>query len=244
MLNQIIIDILLFLTNYTQNLGFSIVVFTILSRIILFPVTQISLKSAQKMKELQPEIKKLQEKYKKNPQAFQKAQMELYGKNKINPLIGCLPQVAQIVLLIVLYQALINFFKQVDGGGFGLDLRFLWMDISKPDKLYILPILTGLAQLGLSWVMIWDGGKKNPTAKKQALAQKKNKKKKEGVGNEIADSFGQAQKQMLFLMPVITLFVSLGLPSGLVLYWFVSSLFSDGQQLYLMRNKIFEKVKK
>jgi len=236
MLNQIVLDTLLWLTNYTHNIGLSIVVFTILLKIVFLPATQASIKSAQKMKELQPEIKKLQIKYKKNPQALQKAQMELYKKSKINPAAGCLPQLIQLALLIVLYQALLYFFKQVDGNSFGLSLRFLWFDISKPDKLYILPLLTALSQFGLSWLMAWTG-EKNKIVKEKKLV------KKPGLSGEIVDTLGQTQKQMLYLMPVMTGLISISLPSGLVIYWLVSSLFGLVQQAYLMRNKIFKKVK-
>jgi len=233
--NQLIIDILLGINTYTNNLGLSIVVFTVLTRVILFPITKSSISSMQKIKDLQPEIEKLKAKYKKNPQAFQKAQLELFQKNKVNPALGCLPQLFQLVLLIVLYQALINFFNQIDTTKAMHTLKFLWFDISKPDKLYILPILTAASQLWLSWMMSLE-------AKTKKTKPVKNKKTNtESIAQTV--NINQMQKQMLFLMPVITLFVSITLPSGLVLYWFVSSILSDFQQFFVMRKKILQRFK-
>lgn len=239
MLNQIVLDSLLWLTQYTQNLGLSIVVFTIIVKLVLIPITQKSVESAQQMKELAPELKKLQKKYPKNPKALQAAQLALYKQHNINPIAGCLPQLIQIGLLIILYRALINFFDQVGNGNSGYDLNFLWMDISQPDKLFVLPILVGLVQFGLSWLMGWDDSKQK-TDKKPVKAKKK---EEEPPQNNFADSMVQMQKQMLYIMPVMTSLIALSLPSGLILYWLFSSLFSFGQQAYVMRNKIQQRFK-
>jgi YidC/Oxa1 family membrane protein insertase len=240
MLNQLVLDSLLWLTQFTNNLGLSIVVFTILIKLVLIPITQKSVESAQQMKELAPELKKLQKKYPKNPKALQEAQLALYKQHNINPIAGCLPQLIQIGLLIVLYRALINFFNQVGNGSSGYDLNFLWMDISQPDKLFILPIAVGVAQLGLSWLMSWTEDKQKNNKSDQ---EKKKKVKDESASANFADSMAQMQKQMLYIMPVMTSLIALGLPSGLILYWLFSSLFTLGQQAYVMRNKIFQRLK-
>ncbi len=239
MLNQIVLDSLLWLTQFTNNLGLSIVVFTIIIKLVLIPITQKSVESAQQMKELAPELKKLQKKYPKNPKALQAAQLALYKQHNINPIAGCLPQLIQIGLLIVLYRALINFFDQVGNGSSGYDLNFLWMDISQPDKLFILPIVVGVVQLGLSWLMSW--GENKPKTDKVVLEKKKTEK--EPPANNFADSMVQMQKQMLYIMPVMTSLIALSLPSGLILYWLFSSLFTLGQQAYVMRNKIIQRFK-
>src|SRR3989339_1237874 len=89
----------------TGNLGWSVVVVTVLIRLVLMPLLWPSLKSADKMRELQPKLKRLQEKYGKEKEKLAKAQMELYKQEGINPLSGCLPQILQIAVLIIFFSA-------------------------------------------------------------------------------------------------------------------------------------------
>ena len=85
------------------NLGLSIVVVTLLIRVALLPLILPSFKSSRKMQELQPELQRLQEKYGKNQTALAAAQMELYKKKGVNPLSGCLPNILQIVVLMLFF---------------------------------------------------------------------------------------------------------------------------------------------
>lgn len=89
----------------TGSLGWSIVIVTILIRLILMPLLWPSLKSANKMRELQPKLKRLQEKYGKEKEKLAKAQMDLYKQEGVNPLSGCLPQILQIAVLIIFFSA-------------------------------------------------------------------------------------------------------------------------------------------
>ncbi|MBP7843081.1 YidC/Oxa1 family membrane protein insertase, partial [Candidatus Woesebacteria bacterium] len=108
-------QLLVFLVETTGSLGLAIIVFTFLIRSALVPLTLPSLRSTKKMQELQPEMKKLQKLHGKDRQALQKAQLELYKKYNVNPLSGCLPQLLQLGVLIVLYQTLIGFIN-TNGG--------------------------------------------------------------------------------------------------------------------------------
>lgn len=242
MLNQPVIDFLLWLTKYTKNLGLSIIVFTVILRLLLVPITQKSVESAQKMKELTPELKELQKKFAKNPKALQAAQLELYKKHQINPIAGCLPQLIQVGLLIILYQALIHFFAQIGNGESGHNLNFLWMNISHPDKTFVLPVLAALPQLALSWLMAWQN---EPSTTKKKPVKKSSKQTDKQLENQLdmSESMAQMQKQMLYVMPIMTGVIAVSLPSGLVLYWFFSSLFSLFQQAYVMRSKIKARFK-
>ena len=89
-----------------QNLGLAIIGLTAVIRGALNPLTAPSIKSAQKLKELQPELAKLKEKYGQDRQAFAQAQLKFYQKEGVNPAAGCLPQIVQIVILIALFQKL------------------------------------------------------------------------------------------------------------------------------------------
>ncbi len=136
------------LNKFVGNWGWSIVIFTILVRILLFPLNSAGLKSAQKMKELQPKVKAIQEKYKKyGNDMTMKAKMnqelqELYKKEGVNPLGGCLPMVVQIPIFFAIYSLLLNI----------IDLRMapwiLWIkDLSAHDPYFVLPIAMGATQL-------------------------------------------------------------------------------------------------
>lgn len=214
------------LTLVTGSLGLAIIVFTILLRLLLYPLTLTSLRAARKMQLLQPEIAALQKKYKKDPKALQQAQLALYKEKNINPLAGCLPQILQIGLLILLYQAFLHFFKVIDSGEIVISTTFLWMDLSKPDPLYILPILAGATQFVLSKLMM------SQQPAKSVEKSKKSKKQQEEDAPGITEMAQSMQKQMMYILPIMSGVISLTLPSGLVLYWVVSTVMSIFQQIH------------
>ena len=225
-----------------QNLGLAIIGMTIFIKVITYPLTKPSLVIAQKQKELQPELAELKKKY-KNKQVFAQKQMELYKKHGINPAAGCLPQIIQLVILLALYKVFttvlstngvvgeslnsIIYFDQFKfAPGESLNTQFLWLDLTKPDPYYILPILAALSQYFLSKVMMQSSsGLQKPA--------------KDTPGKE--DDFMMImQKQSMYIMPIFTLIIGLKLPSGLVLYWFVSTLIALLQYIMLNR-KDFKK---
>lgn len=227
-------EALLFILNQlhmvTGNLGVDIILFTIIIRTVLLPVTLPSLKAGQKLKELQPEIKKLQKKHKNDKKAMQQAQVELYKKYNVNPLAGCLPQLVQIGVLILLYRVLINFLGNPEFNGVAIDTRFGWLDLSQPDPLYILPVLAAVSQLLMS-LMIAPGAEKRdivPNDSKKKSVQKENEKEENFA--EMAQSM---QQQMLFIMPLMTGIIALRFPSGLALYWIMTTVFSIVQQYFI-----------
>jgi YidC/Oxa1 family membrane protein insertase len=223
-------NFLIFLVGTTGSLGFAIIIFTFLIRSVLLPLTLPSLRSSKKMKDLQPEIKKLQKKHGKDKQALQKAQMELYKKYNINPLAGCIPQLAQLGVLIVLYRVLIDFLNSPTINGVAIDPKFFWLDLSVPDELYVLPVLAALSQFVLS-LMIAPGAETRdvvPNKSKSKKLQKANKKEE-----NTADMAQSMQQQMMFIMPIMTGFIALRFPSGLALYWVATTFFSIGQQWYI-----------
>ena len=223
-------NFLVFLVGATGSLGYSIIIFTFLIRSALIPITLPSLRSSEKMKKLQPKIKDLQKKHGKDKQGLQKAQMELYKKYNINPLAGCIPQLAQLGVLIVLYKVLIDFLNSPTINGLVIDSNFFWLDLSVPDSKYILPVLAALSQFVLS-LMISPGAETRdivPNKSKSLKIQQENKKE-EGT----ADMAQSMQQQMILLMPIMTGFIALRFPSGLALYWVATTLFSIGQQMYI-----------
>ena len=130
------------LYKLTESFGFgsyglAIIILTVLIKIILYPLTAKQLRSMQAMQRMQPELKKLQEKYKDKPQILQQKMMELYQREGANPLAGCLPLLIQMPILMAMYYALYNF----DYGA--VAPSFMWLpSLSEPDPIYILPLLS------------------------------------------------------------------------------------------------------
>ncbi len=174
------------------------------------------------MQDLKPELDRLKAKH-TDKAALQQAQVALYKERGINPAAGCLPQIFQIIILISLYQVFIYFLKQSSVGGVVVNPNFIYLDLTKPDRTYIMSLLAGLSQLVFSLMMQSgiESHVQNP--------KKKDDKKKEEDSLEMASSM---QQQMIYMMPAMTVIISLNFQSGLVLYWVVSTLFSLIQQYF------------
>ncbi len=238
---------------FFSNLGVAIVALTGLIRLALIPLTNPQLKSAQIMQELNPELQKIKEKFKDDKQKLMQAQMELYKKHGINPAAGCLPQILQFAILISLFQVFNQVIKPGDGviekinqslypfvklaENTTFNMQFLYLNLSQPDLIKIpgffnLPgvfvILATVFQFLSSRLMM-------PVVKKE----EKEAKATESKSDDMAVSM---QKQMLYLFPAMTLIFGYTMPSGVILYWFVFSLFSFIQQLLISQKRKGAKV--
>ncbi|MBT8042233.1 MAG: membrane protein insertase YidC [Kiritimatiellales bacterium] len=169
---------------------------------------------------MQPEIKALQEKHKKDPQRLQQETMKLYKEKKVNPMGGCLPMFVQIPVFIALFTVLRN----------AIELRysgFLWIaDLSQPENLFagMVPFIGSLNILPIvmSASMIWQQKLSSPGAAATPEQQ-------------------QQQKMMMVMMPIMMLFFFYTMPSGLVLYWTTSNLLMIGQTgLRNLKKKVAE----
>lgn len=117
--------------------GISILLVTIGVRLIILPLTLKQVRSSKKMQELQPELKKMKEKYKDDPKKQQEETMKLFQQNGVNPLAGCFPLIVQMPVLIALYNAIVR----------NADIRhhhFLWLQLGTPDPYYILPLCAAI----------------------------------------------------------------------------------------------------
>ena len=136
-----LITYLYYLTEMTGvgSYGVAIILLTVLVKLLLYPLTRKQLQSMKAMQEIQPKLKKLQEKYKDNPQVMQQKLAKIYQDAGVNPLAGCLPLLIQMPILMGMYYTLYNF----DYGA--VEPSFLWLpSLSQTDPLYILPILAML----------------------------------------------------------------------------------------------------
>lgn len=123
----------------TGSYGLAIVVVTIVLRGVLWPLTQTQVRSMRRMQELQPEVQRLQQRYKNDRERLNQETMRLWRENHVNPAAGCLPMIIQLPFLWAIYEVLIKFSYPAGSAG------FLWMkSLSVPDPTLILPILGGL----------------------------------------------------------------------------------------------------
>ena len=185
-----------------MSYGWAIILLTILVKIALYPLTVKQVQSMKAMQELAPKMKALQEKYKDNPKAMQQKIGELYQKAGVNPLAGCLPMLIQMPILMGMYYALYNYkFEE------GTEIFFWMQNLSAPDPLYILPLLSAVT----TYVM-----------QKQTAT---------GGASEAQ------MKIMMTVMPVFIGWLSMQFPAGLVLYWVTMNIVQIVQQWWMVRNE-------
>ena len=198
--------LLQFLFSYVHNYGVAIVLMTVLIKILFWPLSQKSYKSMQQMKQLQPMMAKLREKYADDKETMNREVMQLYKTYKVNPAGGCLPILVQIPVFFGLYQALLNAIELrhasfIDTLPF-TDLPWL-IDLSSRDPYFITPLIMGASMLLQQKLTPTPG---DPT-----------------------------QARIMMLMPIVFTFLFLTFPSGLVVYWLVNNIISIGQQWWLLR---------
>jgi YidC/Oxa1 family membrane protein insertase len=134
---KVLVAFLLKVYSVLPNWGLAIIILTITARMLLFPLSVPSIKSMIKMRELKPELDLLTAKFKNDPQQRGLAQMELWRKHNVNPLKGCLPQLASMPVWFALYTTLQTAVELYN-------IPFLWFpDLSEPDPLYALPFVIG-----------------------------------------------------------------------------------------------------
>lgn len=139
------------------NYGIGIIIITIISRLLLLPLTQMQTKNMAQMNEIQPEMKQLQEKYSgkdaETKEKLQQEQQKLYDKHNVNPMMGCLPMVVQMPIFIAVYQAVSRTPQLANES-------FLWVNLGEPDPYFLFPILAGVFTLANSLLMQYgkEGG--------------------------------------------------------------------------------------
>jgi len=202
---------ILLLMNWTYkhvgNYGVAIILLTVVSKVLFYPLTVKSMRSMRAMQALQPQVNALRSKYQKDPQALQRETLALYKKHRVNPMGGCLPMIAQVPIFYALYLALSVSVELQNspflcfGHLFGVDL---WIcDLAAHDPTYVLPVLMGITMF---------------------------------VQQRMTPTMGDPrQAKMMLFMPIIFTFMFLNLPSGLVLYWTVSNVLQILQQKLMDR---------
>jgi YidC/Oxa1 family membrane protein insertase len=137
---RLIVVILLWMHTYIENYGIVIILFSLMTKVVFFPLTQKSLKATQNLQKIQPLMKELQEKHKDDAQARSQEMMRLYKTHKVNPLGGCLPLLVQMPVLWALFYVF-RMTIEFRGASFAFWIR----DLSAPDSPPVLPIVMGLS---------------------------------------------------------------------------------------------------
>jgi len=151
--------------SFIPNYGLAIILLSVFIKLILYPLTKKRLTSMQKMRELQPEIKKIQEKYKDDKEELNKRMMEFYQKNNLNPVGGCMPMLLQLPVFISLYRML-QYSIELRGANF----MFWISDLSARDPYYILPVLMGLLMFAQQKQTMGSGGGSGAMGQQKMMA--------------------------------------------------------------------------
>ncbi len=204
-----------------HDLGIAIIILTILIKVILLPLSRKSIESQKALSKLQPEIKKIQAKYKNDKEKQARAIMEFYKQNKINPASGCLPLLIQLPILIALYKVFLS----------GLNSKVV-ADLYSfmPQIEHINPMFLGRVDLSERSIplAVIAGGLQYIQTKMITAKQTQGKDKK-------SDFASIMNQQMLYMMPIMTAIIALNFPAGLPLYWIVVTLFTISQQYFIMK---------
>ena len=215
-ITKILLFLLTIFYKIFHNWGFAIILLTIVLNITLFPLTAKSFISMKAMKKIQPQMENLKKQYKDNPQMLNKEMMQLYKKNKVNPVGGCLPMILQIPIFMALYQGLMRSFM-LRGA------NFLWIkDLSMPEGISIpfkIPLIgnhINILPLIMVVVMFFQ----------QKLSQ-------EHMSFDSMTQEQKSQQKMMLFMPLLFGFMFYKMPSGLVLYWLTNTILMTIEQYFI-----------
>ncbi|HXV83795.1 MAG TPA: membrane protein insertase YidC [Candidatus Binatia bacterium] len=202
--------VLHFFHGFTGSYGIDIILLTVVIKLLLAPLTHKSFVSMKQMQKLQPQMERLKEKFKDDKAKLNKEVMELYRRNGVNPLGGCLPMLLQFPVFIGLYNALSTPIELRHA-------RFLWIkDLSRPDW-ESLPFTLGSWHLGVPVLTILMGASMF-------------------IQQWMTPSAGDPnQRRMMLMMPLVFTFMFVSFPAGLTVYWLVNNILTIGQQYWINR---------
>ena len=245
-----------------NNYGIAIIVFSIILRIILIPITIKQQKSLKKSAELQEEMKEIQRKYKNNPEKLNQETIDLYKREKMSPFAGCFSSIIQLVIILSVFWLVsqpLTYMKRIDSNiindyktqlqqegnksgyveieiinRFGaqdervnLNMDFLGLDLSKVPsnnlsdwKVYIIPLLYVISSV-ISIRLTNSFNKKGKNDKRAITDGSEVKTQEEPSQLETMEAMN---KNMMYMMPLMSVFIAFIAPLGLALYWFISNI--------------------
>lgn len=277
------------INNFVGNYGLAIILFTILIKLIMLPLSIKQQKTMKKSAKLQEKMKILQFKYKNDPDKLNREMMDLYKQEKMSPFSGCLSAIVQFILLISIFymvrcpltymenmdsEQINTYVQQMKDDGkevspayseidivrelgylkekfpedeklneINLNMNFLGLDLSKiPQQnlgdwtVYVIPILYIISTFISMRITTSMQTKKKED--KDIIDITENKQEQKEERNEMEDAMAQSNKMMSWMMPIMSVSISLVAPLGLALYWLVNNILMIGERLIL--NKIIK----
>ena len=259
-----------FIYDLVNNYGLAIIIFTIIIKLLMLPISIKQQKTMKKSVKIQEKVRQLQFKYKNNPEQLNKATIELYKSEKMSPFSGCLSAILQIVILLSVFfmvQSPLTYMKKVDEGlinqykdeikqsqegqnnqtiyteieiikekgaqdeRVNINMEFLGLDLSSVPisnlsdfRVYIIPVLYVIS----SFISI---------KLSNSVTNKKKNETEEQEPSEM-EAIMQANKSMMYIMPIMSVSISMVAPLGLALYWLVSNVLMITEKLIL--NKVMD----
>ena len=221
-----VLNLLIFIYNSIpgSDLGIAIILLTIIIKLVLYPLSKQALKSQKALQDLQPKMNALKERYKNEKEKLAQEMMKLYKEQKVNPLSSCLPLLIQLPFLFAVFRVFSNGLSGDVGGHLYsfianpgvLNASFLGLiNLSSPSP--ILGVLAGASQFAQTRML----GIKRPEVKSKESKDE--------------DVMALVNKQMMYMMPAITVFLGFSFPAGLMLYWFVTTILTILQQRLLFK---------
>lgn len=239
---DIIANILIFLNSTISGVGipfsfgFAIILFTVLIKVVTYPLNKKQMESTRATQELQPKLKELQKKYANDKEKLSQAQMQLYKEAGVNPLGGCLPMLVQMPIWFALYRAIYSMASSTNVAySAAIHSQFLWI-----------PSLAGPVEdraAGLTWLYPFVNGAPSVgwgaaiaylilpilLVVSQLYTQRM-------MSPQSSDPNQKAMGQAMMLMPLMFGYFALIVPSGLTLYWFTNNILSMAQQWWINRS--------
>lgn len=219
-----------------RDFGIAIILVTVFIKLVLIPLSRKQIESQKKMQDIQPKVKEIQEKYKGDKEKQSRALMELYRNNKVNPFAGCLPLVVQLVFLIAIYRVLFT----VSQEGFMANSAELYSFVQNPGSInhvflgiIDLSAVVNFSKLNTQSIMHILLVVGTAVAQYVQMKMMMGKTVAKPVTGKESDFSQIMSKQMLYLSPILTLFIGMRFPAGLALYWLISTLFMIAQQYYV-----------
>ena len=224
---QILFEILKFIQGFAGDWGLSIIILVVIIRLILTPLMLKSTKSTARMQVLQPKLMEIQQRYADDPQKQAEMMQKFYSENKFNPMAGCLPLLIQMPVLIALFtllRSIDTYFPEAKAQGFSFfgilpDLMMSPAQAMGDGIMTALPYIIALLLFSVLTLIPQLYMARNQTGQQ-----------------------AQSMKMMSVVMTIMMLFIGWGLPSGVLLYYDVSSAWQVIQQIFVTQ-KVIEKAK-
>jgi len=226
LLYQPMLNFLILIYVYTNNFGIAVIILTFLVRLAINPLNKKALESQKMMSEIQPRLKEIQTKYKSEPEKQAQEMIALYKDKKFNPFSSIFLLLIQLPIIIALFQI----FK----GGIIMDPQHIYSFISLPEV--INPYFLGIDLSSPNMILAVIAAIAQFFQAKTGFVKNKKVETKEPK-DQATQITEMMQKQMVFMLPIVTLFVLSYLPSALGLYWIVTTIMTIYQQKQILKEK-------